>query len=133
MTVMLFEASEISPIDGRVLMFGNSFVAITHTGQFMARFVAAVEAQRLPFGCRLVEYCNETAHSGQTGIFSKPLYFVYQNEFRFAIEAQAKAPFKLKLGNLEDITTRIMPSSSVYQLDLTAEKARLAGFTWPGM
>ena len=63
--------------------------------------------------CNVVEYFDPTAHTGNVGPFRKSSVFEYQREFRVIITPGVVGPVLLDLGNLEDITSPILPLAEI--------------------
>jgi len=103
-------------VDERAFEFGDSFVVILNTQEFINRVRAA--ADRSGFRCSygLVEYYDETSYSGDTGPFRKSDRFAYQREFRFLIEPGSRQPIKLVVGSLEDLTTPLYPLAEINRI-----------------
>jgi hypothetical protein len=103
-------------IDARNLMFGKSFVSIIDPQEFISRVYYGAKNAGLRGGCKMVEYYNETEHSGDTGPFRKPSAFSHQREFRIAVYPGSSDPIRLHIGSLADITTAILPLADFSRL-----------------
>jgi hypothetical protein len=118
-------------VDVRNLSFGNSFVIILNTLEFLKRFSSAANALGLKYQCGLVDYYDLDKHSGPTGPFRKPCSFTYQNEFRLVVRPGSNQARNLMIGNVEDITSEILPLCEINQLfDFSPEAAQKAGLSW---
>jgi hypothetical protein len=114
------KSTDLVPISPKIKSFGDSFVMITKTQEFIGRLHAA--ANRAGFKCeyRLVEYIDVSARTGRTGLFRKPSDFAYQNEYRFAVLTDDLDPIRLNLGSLSDITTEVLPTRDICELRVLA-------------
>jgi hypothetical protein len=124
------------PIEGPIFpkscrWFGDSFVLLTHTQEFLSRVLAAAKRQGLKGEGRLVEYYDEVKYSGATGRFRKPSIYSHQSEYRIALETGVQGPFRFEIGDLRDIASEVFP------LDLADEvlkfhpaDAEAAGLIW---
>ena len=100
--------------------FGDSLVFIKNTTEFLKRFGSASYKENLKFGCGLVNYYELNAYSGKTGPLRKPSAFAHESEFRLIVHPCAFDHRELLLGNLEDITSEILPLAEINRLcDLT--------------
>jgi hypothetical protein len=119
------------PVDERNFQFGDSFIFVHNTTEFLKRFGSSANKQNLRFGCGLVNYFELSDYSGRTGPLRKPSAFAYQNEFRLIVRPCAYDHRKLFLENLEDITSEILPLPQINHLcDLSPDAARKAGLSW---
>jgi hypothetical protein len=100
-------------LDSRNLTFGDSFVGVLHTQEFINRISAVIKSSGMGGKSRLVEYYNIDQHSGDTGPFRKPSTFRYQQEFRIAVFPGSSEPIRLSVGSLEDITTPVFPLADI--------------------
>jgi hypothetical protein len=73
------EPTDLFPISPKVESFGDSFVMVKNTQEFIKRLHAA--ANKAGFKCeyRPVEYFDISRHSGRTRLFQKCSVFEYQN------------------------------------------------------
>lgn len=110
------DPTKVPLVDERAFEFGDSFVVILNTQEFINRIRAAAERSGLGYSYRLVEYYDETGYSGETGPFRKPARFAYQQEFRFLIEPGSRQPIALDVGSLEDITTPLYPLAEINRI-----------------
>ncbi|MCQ4160835.1 hypothetical protein NON00_12945 [Roseomonas sp. GC11] len=123
--------TDLFPIDKRVIDFGDTFVMVTNTSEFLNRFRAAAQRAGMVGAGNKVEYFDPGEYSGETGPFRKSREFEYQQEYRFVLRPGSALPITLLLGSLLDITTPILPTERLDELlDFTADKARAAGITW---
>jgi hypothetical protein len=100
-------------IDPRNFGFGDSFVVILNTQEFLDRVRQAAEKVGFIVDCNLIEYLDIGTYSGEVGPFRKPASFEYQREFRIIITPGAIDPVKLKICTLRDITTPIFPLAEI--------------------
>jgi hypothetical protein len=118
----------VDSVDSRNFKFGDSFVLVKNTQEFINRFCLAANAESLSCKYRCVEYYDAGTHSGDTGTFRKPAIFSYQSEFRFVVRPGIAGPRTLTLGSLLDITAPVLPLAEINQLvDFSTESAREAG------
>jgi len=118
-------------VDRRNLKFGDSFVLILNTQEFLNRVSSAMKTAGLSCKGGLVEYYDCEKHSGETGPFRKPSTFQYQSEFRLIVYPGSSDPVRLNVGSLVDITSEVLPLSDVNKhLDFSTESARKAGLKW---
>lgn len=103
-------------IDPHNFEFGDSFVVILDTQQFLNRLQNAATQAGFAMDCNLVEYYNATTYTGDVGPFRKSSVFGYQREFRVVITPGAIGPVVLELGSLRDITSPIWPLTAINHL-----------------
>jgi hypothetical protein len=121
------------PIDGEILdarnlEFGDSFVLILNTQEFINRMNKAAKISHLAGERKLVEYYDPEEYSGDTGPFRKSSAFAHQNEFRLILRPGSDEAIKFKIGSLVDITSPVLPLSEINRiLNFTTESAREAG------
>jgi hypothetical protein len=126
----MYAVTKPHPVDNQNFAFGTSFVIVLNTFEFLRRFIS----QSIMIGLKeqhdLVEYYTLDKYSGETGPFRKPSYFAYQSEFRLIVRPGI-ALRKMVIGNLEDITSEVLPLSEINRIvDLSPEAARKAGLSW---
>jgi len=108
--------------------FGDSFTIVLNTKEFVNRVCNAAKAAGLACDYGLVEYFDPDVHSGETGPFRKSSHFSFQNEFRFVFRPASDKAIKLRLGNLESITSPVLPLRDINKLvDFGFESAKAAG------
>ena len=103
-------------IDERNLAFGDSFLVILNTQEFVDRIEAAANVAGLNVNYGPVEYYDDGSYSGDTGVFRKPRAYSYQREFRIVVFPGSASPIRLSVGSLEDITTPIYPLADINRL-----------------
>jgi hypothetical protein len=114
--------------DPRNFAFGDSFVIILDTQEFLDRLGAAAIREGRGFDARLVTYYDPDTYSGDTGPFRKPDEFAYQKEFRVVIRPATAEPYRLEIGSIADITTPVHPLDTINALcDFGPDNARIAG------
>ena len=112
----------------RYKWFGDSFVVITNTQEFLARVYAAAQREIFPVQAKCVEYYRANEHSGPTGRFRKRDIYSYQREFRIALETGRDGPYSLLIGDVKDITSEVFPISAADAvLDFSPGAAKDAG------
>ncbi len=124
------------PIEGSLFpksqqWFGDAFLIFTHTQEFLSRVEVAAKHLGLKGECRLVEYYDETKHSGEVGRFRKSSIFSYQSEYRIALETGIQGAFPFEIGDLSDITSEVFALDLADNiLKLRPEDFEAAGLTW---
>jgi len=103
-------------VDDRNLTFGDSFVVVLNTMEFLKRASRAAVKAGFNWRSGPVEYRDYETHSGETGPFCKPLAFAFQNEFRFAVGPGSSHPIRLWIGDLTDITTPVLRLAKIKTL-----------------
>lgn len=108
LNVFCMYALQVEPkklkIDKRNLNFGDSFVLLLDPTEFINRLKLAAEQMAIKICHKLVEYVERDKHNGPTGPFVKFSEFSYQNEFRIIILRKSLEHYKLKIGDISDIT-----------------------------
>jgi hypothetical protein len=118
-------------VDSRNYAFGDSFIIVTNTQEFLNRIATAADRLGLSSQYGLVGYYDEQSYTGETGPFSKPSAFAHQREFRIVIRPGAIDTFRLNIGSLEDITTPVHPLPEINDMcDFGPEPAQRAGLKW---
>ena len=124
------------PIEGSLFpksrqWFGDSFVIITDTQEFLSRVVAAAKHQGLQGKCQPVRYYDDKEYSGDVGRFRKSSIFAYQSEYRIALETGVQRPFHFEIGDLTDITSDVFPPGLADDvLKFGSEDLKAAGLVW---
>jgi hypothetical protein len=118
------------PVDERNFGFGNSFVFIKNTLEFLRRVSTTANALGLQYEHKLVEYYDLDKHSGPTGPFRKRSEFAFQNEFRLVVRPACNPARRLEIGSIEDITSEVLPLNEINRrFDFSPEAAQKAGLT----
>jgi hypothetical protein len=118
-------------VDKRNFEFGDSFVLVLNTQEFMSRVSLAAQKAGLSGRYGLVEYYDRGERSGEIGPFHKPSTFAYQNEFRIVLRPGSGEPIQLMVGSLLDITSDVSPLREINQIvDFSTKSAREAGLSW---
>jgi hypothetical protein len=126
----MYAMTEPEPIDEQNFEFGDSFVIVLNTLEFLRRFISAAKTSGLYYQYGLVEYYHLDKYSGETGPLRKPFHFAYQKEFRLVLRPGASVR-RLLIGNLEDITSEVLPLQEINKrFDSSPEAARKAGLSW---
>lgn len=127
----MYATTEPKRVDERNFAFGDSAIIVLNTAEFLRRFAATADALGLKHQCGFIEYFPLDDFSGATGPFRKPSIFEYQREFRLIVRPGCDQPRHLAIGNLEDITSEILPLNEINtRFDFSPENARRAGLTW---
>jgi hypothetical protein len=91
-------------VDTRNLAFGDTFAVLRDGDEFLRRVREAAERAALPLKVKMVEYVSEREYHGEMGVFRKSSEFEYQSELRIALLPGTGSPYRLKIGDLADIT-----------------------------
>jgi hypothetical protein len=91
------------PLDDRNIAFGDTFVAITNSNEFLRRVKEAVDKEGRTYEHSLVEYVDRETFDGFMGPFRKFLPFAYQQEFRMILFGGDGSPMRLSIGDIRDI------------------------------
>lgn len=103
-------------VDERNLAFGDSFVIVTDTMAFLNRFAEAATAAKLQADWRPVAYFDPLEHTGDVGPFRKSSEFAYQREFRLGVWPGSPEPVILRVGDLTDITSPVLPLAEINRI-----------------
>jgi hypothetical protein len=98
---------KVCSVDQRNFDFGDSFVIVLNTQEYLNRVRSASEKLGITCECRPVEYYDDQALTGDTGPFLKPQRFSYQKEFRLVFRPRFDKPLRLFVGDLTDITAPV--------------------------
>jgi hypothetical protein len=99
--------------DPRNYQFGDSFVVVMNTFEFLNRVQIGASVAGLRRRTALVKYNDPKAYSGDTGPFWKSSNFAYQNEFRIIVTPTSTHVIELLIGDIHDITSPICPMTAV--------------------
>ena len=125
-----YAMTEPEPVDDRNLAFGDSFIIVLNTAEFLRRFTAEAKKLGMQYRYDFVNYYDLDQYSGATGPFRKPSRLAYQKEFRLVVQPGVPVR-KLVIGNLEDITSEILPLAEINKrFDSSPDAARKAGLSW---
>jgi hypothetical protein len=115
-------------VDPRVRAFGDSCVLLLNQEEFFKRLRFSMMQEGLTGRATLVEYYDYDTYAGPVGPFRKSDAFAYQSEYRIVVRPGLRGPRKLFLGNIEDITSEIIPTSEINgRLKFREVDAREAG------
>jgi hypothetical protein len=126
------------PIDGDIVKaehrheLGSAFVLVLNSAEFMNRVIEAGRREGLAeLSCGAVEYYDGTLYSGEVGPFGKRSIYRHQSEYRIVAKPGLGRPRTLRVGNLRDITSEILPSADINELlDFSSNSAREAGLVF---
>jgi hypothetical protein len=108
--------------------FGDSFVVVLNSEEFVRRIFRAKTSEVLHAEARMVEYFDENKYSRKLGPFLKSSRFRHQQEFRIVVSPGVRDFRELVVGSLEDITTPVLPLAEIDQyVDFSFERARAYG------
>jgi hypothetical protein len=97
------------------LHFGSHFVLILNPIAFIERVREQIKRLNLSGSWRPVKYFDESNYTGEVGPFRKSNRFAYQQEYRIVIQP-GQVPFRdLKIGDISDITSPVLPLSELDQ------------------
>jgi hypothetical protein len=126
----MYAMTEPEPVAVQNLAFGDSFVIVLNTTEFIRRFTSEAQKWGMKYRYDFVKYYDLDQYSGATGPFRKPFHLAYQKEFRFVVQPGVPVR-KLVIGNLEDIISEILPLYEINKrFDSSPEAARNAGLSW---
>ena len=91
-------------IDASVKGFGEYFMIIKDTDEFLRRIRIAMDKQKWKWSYSMVEYVDFTKYNGKKTVFQKDIKYSYQREFRVFIKNKASNPLFLEIGDLSDIS-----------------------------
>ena len=91
------------PLDDRNLAFGDTFVAITNSEEFLRRVKEAADKEGRAYEHALIEYVDRETFDGFMGPFRKFSSFAYQQEFRMVLLGGDGFPTTLSIGDIRDI------------------------------
>ena len=89
--------------DKRNIQFGESAVFIVNPNEFINRIKIKFANENLDFNYGSVIYYNEENRPNTLTPFHKSSYYDFQNEFRITTSLKSSEPYKLEIGNIEDI------------------------------
>lgn len=126
------------PIDGDIVKaehrqeLGSAFVLVLNNVEFMNRVIEAGRREGLAeLVLGAVEYYCGSLYSGEVGPFKKRSIYRHQSEFRIMTKPGLGRPRTLRVGNLCDITSEILPSADINKLlDFSSNSARNAGLVF---
>jgi len=124
------------PINGSIFpaeheWFGDSIVLILNTQEFLSRVLAACRAKNLSVKGSLIEYYDDEAYTGKLDRFKKPKRFAHQREYRIAVDSPGTAPMLLEIGDIRDITSKVIAFSDADRTFFFSEDdARAANLSW---
>lgn len=84
--------------------FGEYFIVIHNTKEFMNRIQEKVVELGYDLDFDLVKYYNNKNFTGRLGMFHKPNKYGYQKEFRLFIKREESSPLVFRIGSIEDIS-----------------------------
>jgi hypothetical protein len=102
-------------ITEKVKEFGDTFVLIHNTIEFLKRVKKAVDKRKLVSNGDMVEYIDFSKYSGEKSVFQKDIQFAYQQEWRLFIRNKRDKPLKITIGSIEDISI-IVPTERIENL-----------------
>lgn len=83
--------------------FGSHCVMIKNLPEFLSRMKKAFNDKSIPFHGGFVHYYDRYTANGKIDLFSKPLEYEFQKEFRFYADTEKETPLVLQIGSLSDI------------------------------
>jgi hypothetical protein len=100
----------------KLLEFGEYFICIRNTPEFIQRVTQSLFSHKLEGRMGFVQYYDDTTYSGKITPFDKPDRFSYQKEFRFVVSPGTDPFLNLEIGNITDITSPVLPLSDIDQI-----------------
>jgi len=104
------EEGEIFSIDKRNKKFGDHFLMITDTSEFIERLQKSLLENNLNYEHDLVKYFELAKYKGKKTVFNKDMIYEYQKEFRLFIHNTTNQIIEFKIGDLSDISV-LYPST----------------------
>lgn len=107
LNILCFYTLTDRPEDGfdqRNLDFGNVAIFISNLPEFIQRVRRSAAVSNWTVAHGPVEYIERKTHDGPMGPLRKFQDYSYQREFRFVFITNKRAPARLEVGNLRDIT-----------------------------
>jgi hypothetical protein len=109
-----------TPVDDRVLAFGEEALLFTQPQVFLNRLGNAVRSLDLNAEGDLVVYLPDN-HAGTVGPFCKLSRYAWQAEWRLVIRNGPGGPLTINVGPLDDIVN-VLPTIELIQLSKNATK-----------
>lgn len=120
---ILEEAADIPiRLDAKNQGFGDHFLIITDTSEFLSRLKAALNKKNIHYACDHVEYIDFSKYSGTKTVFQKHILYSYQKEWRLQMENKTEEPILLEIGDLTDIS--MLDVASIEKLQFKYSEAR---------
>ena len=91
-------------IDPKNKKFGDYFLLITDTSEFLNRLEKSLNQQDQRFTYGMVEYLDFSKFKGKKTIFQKKLSYSYQAEFRILMHTTLTEPLEIMIGDISDIS-----------------------------
>jgi len=107
-----FPSTESHQIDPRNLAFGNLFVALTDTKEFIERVRHAALREKRALESGRITYVDRATYHGALGPFRKFSEFSYQYEFRLILLGGNGIPLDFAIGDISDICM-VGPSAKI--------------------
>ena len=98
------EKNSVFKVDPRNFEFGDTFVVLKDGNEFIRRVKELTARKGLKLEYNLVEYVDRSTYNGPIGKFRKFSDFSYQSEFRISIDSGKNRPYKLRIGDISDIS-----------------------------
>jgi hypothetical protein len=96
--------NEIFKIDPRNKAFGDYFLLITNTKEFLERLKAGLNTYNYDYSYDMVEYLDFSKYKGRRTIFQKDMINEYQAEFRLFIYNKSSEAIQIEIGDISDIS-----------------------------
>ena len=125
-----------APVNGPIFpseheWFGDSTVLVLNTQDFLSRVLVAAKAKNFTVKGNLVEYYDDNTYTGKLDRFRKSKRFAHQREYRIAIESPGTEPLALKIGDITDITSEVIPFSDANNVfKFSEDDVRAAALSW---
>ncbi len=110
---------EIFTVDVRMKSFGECFLLIHDSHEFLKRVKSKLDQLKFVFDGNFVNYLHLSNYTGKKSVFQKDLKYEYQQEYRIFIKNKTSDPIIIDIGNIEDI--------SILCESIHLEKLKIAG------
>jgi hypothetical protein len=98
-----FLTDSIFSIDHKMKEFGNAFLIIRNTKEFIRRITNYFFENNMEYKFGYINYYERKLNHDLLGLFHKPSELSHQKEFRILSKNSAASPLKFSVGNLEDL------------------------------
>ena len=97
-------SNEPFQIDPKNKKFGDHFLLITDTAEFLNRLKKSLNNLDQKFSCDMVEYLDFSKYKGKKTVFQKDLSYSYQAEFRIWMHTKLVEALEIRIGDISDIS-----------------------------
>lgn len=110
---------EIFTIDIKMKGFGEYFLLIHDSQEFLKRVKMELKKLKLAFDGNFVDYLDLSKYTGKKSVFQKDLEYEYQQEYWIFIKNKTSDPIIIEIGSIDDI--------SILCESINLKKLRIAG------